>query len=89
MDDIFKQILVGVVIAAIAGVWVFATTRASTASVNVVRQEVRELEDDFERDVENIGINIDQIKETFHDAIIEQTEFRAQVREKLNITREQ
>jgi len=88
MDDIFKQILVGVVIAAIAGVWVFATTRASTASVNVVRQEVRELEDDFERDVENIGVNIDQIKETFHDAIIEQTEFRAQVREKLNITKD-
>ena len=37
MEDIFKQVLVGVVIAAIAGVWAFASTRASMASVDAVK----------------------------------------------------
>ena len=44
MDDVFKQVMVGVLIAAIAGVWAFAATRASTASVNDVKLEVKQLE---------------------------------------------
>ena len=51
-----------------------------------MRVEVRELEEDVDRDLETIGQNIDDIKEGFHRAMIEQTEFRAQVREKLQIT---
>ena len=42
MNDIFKQMLIGVTIAAIAGVWAFASTRASTASVDGVKIEVKE-----------------------------------------------
>ena len=88
MEDIFKQVLVGVVIAAIAGVWAFASTRASTASVNDVKNEVKQLEIELEDDIDQIGSDIDEIKETFHRSMIEQTEFRAQVREKLQITNE-
>ena len=86
MNDIFKQVLVGVTIAAIAGVWVFASTRASTASVDEVKTDVKELEVELEADIDKISSNIDEIKETFHHAVIEQTEFRAQVREKLSIS---
>ena len=86
MDDVFKQVLVGVLIAAIAGVWAFASTRASTASVDDVKLEVRQLEQELDEDIKEIGNNIDDIKDTFHDAMLEQTEFRAQVREKLQIT---
>ena len=85
MNDIFKQILIGVTIAAIAGVWAFASTRASIASVISVKTEVKELEVEIEEDIDAISSNIDEIKETFHRAAIEQTEFRAQVREKLDI----
>ena len=85
MVDIFKQILIGVTIAAIAGVWAFASTRASIASVDSVRVEIKEFEEDIEQDIEVIGINIDEIKDVWHDAAIEQAEFRAQVREKLDI----
>ena len=86
MEDIFKQVLVGVLIAAIAGVWAFAATRASTASGVAVSEEMKALEVELEGDIDNIDTNIDDIKETFHRAMIEQTEFRAQVREKLQIT---
>ena len=86
MEDIFKQVLVGVVIAAMAGVWAFASTRASMASVDAVKLEVKELEVELEDDIDQIGTNIDAINENFHRAMIEQTEFRAQVREKLQIT---
>ena len=85
MNDIFKQILIGVTIAAIAGVWAFASTRASIASVDEVKIEFKEFEDEIEEDIETISSNIDEIKDTWHRAAIEQTEFRAQVREKLDI----
>ena len=87
MNDIFKQILIGVTIAAIAGVWAFASTRASIASVDDVKIEFKEFEDEIEEDIDNISSNIDEIKDTWHRAAIEQTEFRAQVREKLDIDR--
>ena len=86
MNDIFKQILIGVTIAALAGVWAFASTRASTASVVGVELEMKELEIEIEEDIDKISSNIDEIKETFHRVEIEQHEFRAQVREKLDIS---
>ena len=85
MNDIFKQVLIGITIAAIAGVWAFASTRASTASVDEVKAEVKEIEIEIEEDIEKISSNIDEIKETWHRAAIEQTQFRTQVRQKLNI----
>lgn len=85
MDDMFKQISVGVIIAAIGGVWVFATTRASTADVDVVKQDVRQLEDALESDLDVMRENIESIKDDFHDARMDQEVFQAQVREKLGI----
>ena len=81
----FKQISVGVIIAAIGGVWVFATTRASTADVDVVKQDVRQLEDALESDLDVMRENIDSIKDNIHDARMDQEVFQAQVREKLGI----
>jgi len=86
MDDMFKQISVGVIIAAIGGVWVFATTRASIADVNELEDDVRIMGNKLEEDIDQIRANTDEIKDTFHRALIEQTEFRAQVREKLKIS---
>lgn len=86
MNEIFKQILIGVTIAAIAGAWAFASTRASVASVQTVMWEVEELEDDIDHDIEKIGSDIDDLKTSVNNAILEQREFRAQVREKLQIS---
>jgi len=85
MQDVVRQVLVGILISAIGGVWLFAATRASNASVNIVREELKELEVQLEGDVERNRTNTDDIKDTFHRAMIEQAEFRAQVREKLDI----
>jgi len=85
MNEMARQILVGVIIAAIAGVWVFASTRASVASVEDVRADVKEIEVELKEDIDKISSNIDEIKDTFHRSAIKQTQFRAQVREKLNI----
>ena len=52
MQDIVRQVLVGILISAIGGVWLFAATRASNASVNIVREELKELEVQLEDDVE-------------------------------------
>ena len=54
MNEMVRQILVGVVIAAIAGVWVFASTRASVASVDDVRVDVKELEVELKEDIDKI-----------------------------------
>lgn len=85
MNDIFKQVLVGVFIAAIAGVWAFASTRASVASVDEVETEIKELERELEDDIDNIGSNIEDIKNSFHAYELQQTQFQTQVRQKLSI----
>jgi hypothetical protein len=85
MDDIFKQVLGGVLIVAIGGVWAFASTRASMASVNGVKSEIKELEVELGDDIDRIVLNIEDMRETFHHSMIDQIEFRAQVREKLQI----
>ena len=54
--------------------------------VEVEIEEGPEIEIELEEDVERIRANTDEIKDTFHRAMIEQTEFRAQVREKLQIS---
>jgi len=87
MEDVFRQVSVGVLISAMCGLWVFAATRASSESVNDVREEVKHLENKFDEDIDRIRSNTDEIKDTFHRAMIEQTEFRAQVREKLEISK--
>ena len=85
MNDVLRQILVGVTIAAIAGVWAFASTRASTVSVDEVKVEIKELEISVDRKFEKIGNDLDELQDTMHRSEVEQSAFRAQLREKLNI----
>ena len=85
MNEVFRQVLVGVTIAAIAGVWAFASTRASTISVDEVKVEMKELETGVARKFEMIGEDLDELQDTMHRSEVEQSAFRAQLREKLNI----
>ena len=85
MNEVFRQVLVGVTIAAIAGVWAFASTRASTISVDEVKVEMKELETGVARKFEMIGEDLDELQDTMHRSEVEQAAFRAQLREKLNI----
>jgi len=86
MEDIVRQVAVGLLITAITGLWIFASTRASIASVNELEDDVKIMGNKLDEDIDQIRANTDEIKDTFHRALIEQTEFRAQVREKLNIS---
>jgi len=85
MNEIVRQVLIGVSIAAIAGSWAFASTRASIDSVTSVEFEIKELEMSVERKFERIGSNLDELQDTMHRGEVEQSAFRAQLREKLNI----
>ena len=85
MNEIVRQVLIGVSIAAIAGSWAFASTRASIDTVAAVEIEVKELEMSVERKYEIIGTDLDELQDTIHRTEVEQSAFRAQLREKLNI----
>lgn len=85
MNEIVRQVLIGVSIAAIAGSWAFASTRASIDSVAAVEVEVKELEMSVERKFEIIGTDLDELQDSIHRSEVEQSAFRAQLREKLNI----
>jgi len=85
MNEIVRQVLIGVSIAAIAGSWAFASTRASIDSVTSVEFEIKELEMSVERKFERIGSNLDELQDTMHRSEVQQSAFRAQLREKLNI----
>ena len=85
MNEIVRQVLIGVSIAAIAGSWAFASTRASIDTVAAVEIEVKELEMSVERKYEIIGTDLDELQDSIHRSEVEQSAFRAQLREKLNI----
>ncbi len=85
MNEIVRQVLIGVSIAAIAGSQAFASTRASIDSVAAVETEVKELEMSVERKFEIIETDLDELQNSIHRSEVEQSAFRAQLREKLNI----
>ena len=87
MNDIFKQVLIGVTIAAIVGVWAFASTRASIASVEGVRVDVKELEVEIEDDIDKISANIDDIKEEVDDFVKTHPETKLDTRGYSNTSR--
>ena len=73
INGMFKQIIVGIAIAAVAGSAAFATTRASSG--DVVRVEVEsKLRDN------DMLIEITRLRTAFHREEVEQAEFRAEVR---------
>ena len=73
INGMFKQIIVGIAIAAVAGSAAFATTRASSG--DVVRVEVEsKLRDN------SMLIELTRLRTAFHREEVEQAEFRAEVR---------
>ena len=73
----FRQIIVGIAIAAVAGSAAFATTRASSG--DVVRVEVEsKLRDN------DMLVELTRLRSAFHQEEIQQAEFRAEVRGALN-----
>ena len=73
INGMFKQIIVGIAIAAVAGSAAFATTRASSG--DVVRVEVEsKLRDN------SMLIELTRLRNDFHQEEVQQAEFRAEVR---------
>ena len=76
INGMFKQIIVGIAIAAVAGSAAFATTRASSG--DVVRVEVEsKLRDN------SMLVELTRLRNDFHIEEVEQAEFRAEVRSAL------
>jgi hypothetical protein len=73
IHGMFRQIIVGIAIAAVAGSAAFATTRASSG--DVVRVEVEsKLRDN------DMLVELTRLRSAFHQEEIQQAEFRAEVR---------
>lgn len=77
-SGILRQILVGVITAAVLGVWAFASTRASSRDLE--RVELESIRADSA-----IRSELKELRGTLHELDIEQSTFRAQVRESLGI----
>ena len=75
---LLRQILVGVITAAVLGVWAFASTRASSRDLE--RVEIESIRADAALNKE-----LKELRSTLHELDIEQSTFRAQVRESLGI----
>ena len=73
INGMFKQIIVGIAIAAVAGSAAFASARASSG--DVVRVEVEsKLRDN------DMLVEITRLRNDFHQEEVQQAEFRAEVR---------
>ena len=73
INGMFKQIIVGIAIAAVAGSAAFASTRASSGDVGRVEVESKL------RDNEML-VELTRLRSAFHQGEIQQAEFRAEVR---------
>ena len=73
INGMFKQIIVGIAIAAVAGSAAFASTRASSG--DVVRVEVEsKLRDN------SMLVELTRLRNDFHQEEVQHAEFRAEVR---------
>lgn len=77
-NGIIRQILVGVITASVIGVWAFASTRASSADVEQMELELKAAD-------AALNTEIKELRTYLHTLDVEQSEFRAQVREALDI----
>jgi|LWDU01.1.fsa_nt_gi hypothetical protein len=77
-SGILRQILVGIITAAVLGVWAFASTRASSRDLERVELESKNADVTLNRELRDL-------RGTLHELDIEQSTFRAQVRESLGI----
>ena len=77
-NGMLRQVLVGVVTASVIGVWAFASTRASSRDLERVEIESRSADAALNQEVR-------ELRQYLHELDIEQSAFRAQVREALSI----
>ena len=77
-SGMLRQVLVGVVTAAVLGVWAFASTRASSRDLERVEIESKNADVTLNRELK-------ELRGTLHELDVEQSTFRAQVREALAI----
>ena len=77
-NGVLRQILVGVVTAAVLGVWAFASTRASSRDLERVELESKRADASLSKELK-------ELRGTLHELDVEQSTFRAQVREALDI----
>ena len=77
-NGLVRQILVGIVTASVIGVWAFASTRASSADVEQMEVELKAAD-------AALIMEIKELRSYLHNLDVEQSEFRAQVREALSI----
>lgn len=77
-NGMLRQVLVGVVTAAVIGVWAFASTRASSDDLERVEIESKTADIALHHELK-------ELRGTLHELDVEQSTFRAQVREALDI----
>ena len=77
-NSVIKQVSIGIITAALLGVWAFATTRASS-------QDVKELEVELKATDAEFKVELKELQDDIHELEIHQSAFRAQVREALRI----
>lgn len=77
-NGILRQIVIGLTIAAILGSWAYASTRASSEELDEVELELKAVDLELKNDLKDLTGNI-------HEIDVEQSAFRAQVREALRI----
>ena len=77
-NGILKQGAIGVITAAILGVWAFATTRASSQDMKELEVELKATDAEFKGELK-------ELQDDIHELEIHQSAFRAQVREALRI----
>ena len=77
-NGMLRQVLVGIITASVIGVWAFASTRASSNDLERVEIESNRADAVLNRELKNL-------RSTLHELDIEQSTFRAQVRESLGI----
>ena len=77
-NSVIKQVSIGIITAALLGVWAFATTRASS-------QDVKELEVELKATDAEFKVELKELQDDIHELEVHQSAFRAQVREALRI----
>ena len=77
-NGLMRQITVGIVTAAVIGVWAFASTRASSHDLERVEIESRSADAALNQEIR-------ELRTYLHELDVEQSAFRAQVREALSI----
>ena len=87
MADALKLIAPPLIVAALVGVWIYSSTRASQADLYRVEVQVVSVEEKGEIRELRINDSLDAIEDSVHEIEVEQASFRSEVRASLGIGR--